>query len=280
MDTKDNEEDLQRTTSLLNSVIPIFDMLLQALEENQGWFPEHDKIIAFLSRLKNPWCLYYENENSLRILAKRACFLDDADEDTINSLLEDATAVLNLSDSDFSDFQKEVSLKAQDNKVVSIEDQHQKLQDGLTYIYALITHLFDFLALMIHGRSMCQLVNDAKNGDDNAYRLAVHIDRTVLQIPYFQQRLLRSQFSNDQDFLDGLAASIQTPILQSKIKYRTLRLVFSMLDDTNFLDSYTPSKLLELCEKLKVTGGSDGINDVKKLKYQLKEYKKNKKTRK
>ncbi len=126
---------------------------------------------------------------------------------------------------------------------------------------------------MVHGRSMCQLVTDAKNGNDEAFRQAVHIDRTVLQLPYFQQRLLKSQFSNDEVFLNKLASSIRTPILKSKIKYRTLMLAFAMLDDQNMLD-LPHEKLLDVCEEIGVTGDEHGINDVDKLRKRLHEYRK------
>ena len=272
MNIKYNKEDFQRTKFLLKSAIPVFDELLQILEDNKGWFPENDKIIAFLSRLQNPWCIYYENENLFNNLAKHTYFLDTTDDSDINSLLEDATAVLNLSNDDFHDLQKEISSEVQEDKAVSVDDQ-QKIQYGLTFIYTLITHFFNFLAMMIHGRSMCQLVSDAKNGDDEAFRQAVHIDRTVLQLPYFQQRLLKSQFSNDEVFLNKLASSIRTPILKSKIKYRTLMLTFAMLDDQNML-GLPHEKLLDICEEIGVTGGEHGINDVDKLRKRLHEYRK------
>jgi len=140
--------------------------------------------------------------------------------------------------------------------------------------HIILASFFNCLALMIHGRSMCQLITDAKSGDDAAFCLAVQIDRTVLQLPYFQKRLLKSQFSDDEEFLKKLASRIQTPILQSKIRYRTLMFTFAVLDIANFLDKLSHEKLLNICVEIKVTGGDSGIDDVDKLGKRLQEYKK------
>jgi len=43
-----------------------------------------------------------------------------------------------------------------------------------------VTGFFNYFALMIHGRTLCRLVADAKTGDDDAFCKAVQIDRTVL----------------------------------------------------------------------------------------------------
>jgi len=94
-----------------------------------------------------------------------------------------------------------------------------------------ITSLFNYLALMVHGRTICQLVADALGGDDDAYRRAVQIDRTVHSLPYFQDRLLKAQFSNDAHFLKTVGDSLKRPILSSKIRYRTLCLTFAILED-------------------------------------------------
>ena len=176
-----------------------------------------------------------------------------------------------MSDDEFNSFKDEIDQDINKEDTLSVQEQ----QEGLLYIYILITHFFNILALMIHRRSMCELVNDAKNGDNEAFCLAVQIDRTVLQLPYFQKRLLKSQFSNDAEFLNKLASRLRTPISQSKIRYRTLILTFAMLDDMDILDSLTLEELLNVCDKIGVTGKEHGIDDVDKLRKRLHEYRKN-----
>jgi hypothetical protein len=121
---------------------------------------------------------------------------------------------------------------------------------------------------------MCQLVTDAKQGDDNAYRCAVQIDRSVLRLDYFQDRLLRAQFSGDQDFLDKLSYRIKTPILQTKIKYKTLLLTFALLEEDGFLSELSHDELLTICEEVGGYGKDFGVEDVGHLRKRLSDYRK------
>ena len=66
----------------------------------------------------------------------------------------------------------------------------------------MITSSFNYLVLMLHGYTMCTLITMAKNGDDSAFCKAVHIDRTVLNLPYFKWRILKAQFGKDQNYIN------------------------------------------------------------------------------
>lgn len=125
---------------------------------------------------------------------------------------------------------------------------------------------------MIHRRFMYQLVADAKDGDNEAFRHAIHIDRTVMQLPYFQQRILEAQFSNDEDFLEKVATSTRTCIAKSRIKYRTLTLTFYMLDKLRMLD-LPREVLIKICDRIGVTNVEQGVTDVESFYTQLKTYK-------
>lgn len=54
------------------------------------------------------------------------------------------------------------------------------LKRTLLLLLGTLTGFFNYFALMIHGRTLCRLVADAKTGDDDAFCKAVQIDRTVL----------------------------------------------------------------------------------------------------
>lgn len=254
------EENLQRIVTFLTASIPTFNDLLEVLEKNNGWLPLKSEAIDLLSKLDPPWCTLYENKNYLKELSYQISFTgEEVNEESLNNFIEDVT-----------DEYKKASNQKND---VSAKEHQKSQQVDIQSIY--LAGFFNTLALMIHRRSMCQLITDAKNGDDEAFCLAVQIDRTVLQLSYFQQRLLKSQFSDDAKFLDKLASRIRTPILQSKIRYRTLIFIFATLDDMNILDSLTHEKLLNICMDIGVTGGENGIDDdVGKLRKRLYEYKK------
>lgn len=275
MDTTETNlplEDLQRIIDFLKEAISIYDDVFETLEKNDGWLPLNSNVIDFLSKLEVPWCTFYEDKDVLKGLAYHSCFgNEEVDQPSLNKFLEESTNFLSQSDADLNLLKDEIEQANGQKDELSVEEQ----QVGLQFIYVLITHFFNILALMVHRRSMCKLVADAKNGDDEAFCLAVQIDRTVLQLPYFQQRLLKSQFSNHAVFLNKLASRLRTPISQSKIRYRTLILTFAMLDDMDILDTLSLEELLDICEEIGVTGKENGIDDVDKLRKRLHEYKKN-----
>ena len=138
-------------------------------------------------------------------------------------------------------------------------------------ILGFITALYNYLALMVHGRTMCQLVTDALGGDDEAYRRAVQIDRTVLFLPYFQDRMLKAQLGNDGPFLKSVGDSLKRPILSSKIKYRTLWLTFAILEDEGLL-GLPHDQILDICEQSGVYGKEYGVEDVGHLRKRLHDY--------
>lgn len=257
------EVDFQKIINFLKETISTYDVILKELEKNKGWIPLNNSYIESLSKLDPPWCTFYEDKNLLKGLAHHKCFSnEEVNAESLNNILEESTEEIIQSNTELNLHKDEFTV-----------DEHQKSQpEDLLSLSLSLASVFNYLALMIHRRSMCQLISDVKNGDDEAFCLAVQIDRTVLQLPYFQQRLLKSQFSDDAKFLDKLASRIRTPILQSKIRYRTLTLIFAVLDNMNMLDSFPHEKLLDICEEIGVTGGENGIDDVAKLRYQLHNY--------
>lgn len=127
---------------------------------------------------------------------------------------------------------------------------------GLWFV-ALAANLYNYLAVMVYGKSLCQLVKDAREGDDQALVQAVQVDRTVLNLPYFQQRLARAQLEGDTKFLDPLAYRLKNPLLRSKLKHPKLRIAFAILQDEGLLDRYTHEELLSLCQETGLYAGDD-----------------------
>lgn len=142
-----------------------------------------------------------------------------------------------------------------------------------------ILTFFDLLALMIHGKCMRQLVMEARNGDDRAFALAVQIDRTVLSLKYFQNRINRAQLSRDYEFLDSVAYRIRNPAVRGKIRRRTLWLFFAVLDSEGLLNM-PAEELLEMCEEAGVYGKEFGVGDANSLGKRRREYFRNRGTRK
>jgi hypothetical protein len=271
MDSLKNEA-IDSIINFLEASIPLFDELFEILEKNNGWFPLDDQAIISLSELNPPWYTLYENKEDLfRQSNKLYCGNVVIDETSTNSFLEYATKAVKQSDENIKPFVPETEKTSNRQDTIPT---HKKKQESIQQSIVTLAQFINLLAFMIHRRSMCQLIVDAKDGDDNALCLAVQIDRTVLQIPYFQKRLLKAQFSNDASFLDKLAYRIKTPVLQSKIKYRTLLLTFAILDDMRILDDFKPTELFKICKKIGVIGKDSILDDVDKFNKQLIEYKK------
>jgi len=141
-----------------------------------------------------------------------------------------------------------------------------------------IALVLNYLALMVHGRTMCQLVADAMGCDDDAYRRAVQIDRTVLYLPYFQDRMIRAQFGSEGPFLEAVGNSLKRPILSSRIRHRTLWMTFAMLEDEGLLAGLSHDRLLDICEQIGVYGKAHGVEDVGHLRKRLRDYRRYQRT--
>ena len=142
-----------------------------------------------------------------------------------------------------------------------------------------ITGLFNYHSLMFHGKTLFHLVSAAKEGNDKAFCLAIQIDRTILNLPYFRERLIKSQFTNDQEFLTRLASRLKNPIIRSRIRYRTLWLTFAILEDEGLLE-LPHEEILDICEDVGVYGKKFGVEDVGHLRKRLNEYRRMQRTSK
>ena len=74
-------------------------------------------------------------------------------------------------------------------------------------------------------------------------------------------------------FLDKLHYRLTSPLLRSKIRYKTLWLTFAFLDEGGYLDgSLKHREILDICEDAGVGGYENRIEDVGYLSKRLREY--------
>ncbi len=281
----------------LKAAIPEFDWILSDMEDNGGWLNLNENLIQNSILLKMEWWKAYEDEKLFNIY--RALMLVDFDElkeiktkeqaEQLNKELiselsqyiqsdeyKELSLIKPLSDDEKKELKKEIEKLLSD---LSEEEQIKYWRDVSFYFLGFFCTFFDLLSLMVHGRSMRQLVRDAKQNDDQAFILAAQTDRMVLYLPYFQERLKRAQLSNDEVFLRDLSYRIRNPIIRSKIKRRTLWLLFALLESEGHLDMPL-SELLELCKDIGVYGDQFGIGDENSLSKRRREYQSNQGTRK
>ena len=96
-----------------------------------------------------------------------------------------------------------------------------------------LASFYNFIALIVHGRKLTQLVSEAMMGNNDSFCLAVHIDRNILeQIPYFKDRYSKAQREGEQDFLEALHYRTQSTQLKGRIRHRALYMLFALLERT------------------------------------------------
>jgi len=271
--------DKKTIVKTLLTIVPELDTTLVYLEKNEGWINLDERFISLLLQWNLSWQEYYEDEQRLRALSSLMLFdveklKNIKESDDYESALLEIVALNNEVDNlNFDDIGTPEQL-AESFKESSNEEKNKTLKQSVIFCLGMITSSFNYLALMLHGHTMCSLVSMAKDGDDNAFCKAVHIDRTVLNLPYFKQRMLKAQFGNDQNFLNILAYQLKNPLRKGKIKYKILWLTFLILDDEGLLDSLSHEEIFDICEKTGVYGKEHGIEDVGHISKRLRDFRK------
>lgn len=132
---------------------------------------------------------------------------------------------------------------------------------------------FNTLSLMIHGEKLTALVPQAISGDDDAFMKAAQTDRMLLlHHPYFRERKLRAQNEGDKKFLFRLANRESTPVLNGKIQFPGLYMLFGILESFQWLDSLTAPEILNMCEQAGLDSYQNRIDDEDYVSKRLREY--------
>ena len=168
---RDAEQKLNSTVRLLKALVPEIDDALQYMEANGGWSPFNDDFLAAIQNLKlRNWAELYLDEKKL----KTSSFLGFVGEEALEDV-SDPQKLREVIKADFSEFLEEDEFspptEAELEKFkTDLESSDEVTQTAITkrtvlLILGFITTLYNYLALMVHGRTMCQLVADALGGD-------------------------------------------------------------------------------------------------------------------
>ncbi len=281
-------------THFIKALLPQFDWILSEMEKSGGWLNLPTPLVDNLIKFKIRWWEAYADEKRFHIY-QALMFIDidtlksiQSEEDVkiLNEALTNEAYELITSEEfketrPYTEEEKKIMVEELNEMLVSCTDEERKQfwQQVAFFWLGFIVTFFNLLSLMVHGKSLRQLVTSACQGDDEAYVLAVQIDRTVLFLPYFQQRLIQAQLSYDAKFLDILGYRFKNPIIKGKIRRRTLWLLFALLDSEGQLDM--PLKeLLSICEEVGLYGKENGVGDENSLSKRRKEYREYHRTRK
>lgn len=284
-----NTKHLESVIDSMKFLIPEMREIISNIESDNGYLKFPSDVIALMTRDGlPPWSSFYEDPMKMRGLAIRA-LVDPKELCRIEQAVQTSSAeeIQDLK----QDIQRQVIEEMRDLEIcrgfesdspdqvaamLSAMDATEKVQLEINlyrFLYSTVTHLHHYLALLTYGRNICDLVADAKSGDDDAFCKVVRIDRTSLfGIAYFQKRLIRAQVEGDPKFLKKLANAMQAKPLGAKYSHKMLMFVFAILDDEGLLYKLLPDKLMTICEELGVYGYDFGVEDPESLRSLLNKY--------
>lgn len=255
------------TLDYLQIVLSAMHELISAMDRAGGWLALEPGLAKWIALTRLPWYHLYDDREQLHklltyfLLAERVPRKASPDNNRrqeflamLPEILDEMKAIDALTESDIRDMRTEMLEKV----TLPGKDERAKNEtDFAMLMAALIANLCNYVSLMVHGRSLCELVTAAKTGDDKAFVLAVQIDRTILTLPYFQQRLALAQLGKEPEFLSSLAYRLKNPLLSTRREHLKLWLAFAILDDERLLRDMTVDELMVACRAMGAYDGYD-----------------------
>ena len=263
-------------TEALRKIVPQYDEIIADLESKAEILPNLYKF-AEKSGLSGYPLLYLDKQNLIKLVLLTlmpAAQINDLNE-AVKMLDPDEAIVF------ANQFVK--NLNQSPEKLDAILDPHfssdldevdpSKMTDQSKIVMTtFFVWFYDSLSFLVHGRRIIDLVQSAINGDDEAFCLAIQIDRLVLSIPYFRERVLKAlQLQTDEDarFLYNLGYRMKNPVLRGKIKQRKVWIALWLLDTMNLLDgSLTRTELLAMLDD----AGIEGVGSEDNLSRMLRKF--------
>jgi hypothetical protein len=135
---------------------------------------------------------------------------------------------------------------------------------------------YQYLALMLHGQKLTDLVAQAKAGDEEAFCKAIHVEPRLLHHhEFFRGRYELARQHGEEDFLKRIGYRLASPGTPGRIRYPGLYVVFAMLEVTGWLGGgFTHEELLDICDDAGLDRWQNRIEDVNFLAKRLREYRK------
>ena len=102
-------------------------------------------------------------------------------------------------------------------------------------------------AIAMFDKPMSVLIEEVKNGSDEALFRAVLVDRGALSTPSITKRIQEAHFYNDNSFFDKLSKSItRTKPRRPNQEFDDMRFVFEILDEAIGLDKLTEEEIYKI----------------------------------
>lgn len=158
----------------------------------------------------------------------------------------------------------EEAKEAARNKFEALSDEEKKTAaySAVMFVVFFYAYFYNLLSLMVHGQKLTTLVPLALQGDKDAFCKAIQIDRNLLTgHPYFKDTYARLQMGEDKDFLDAILYRIGNPTTRGKIRFPALYMVFTTLESLHWLNDFSASEILDLCDEAKLDRFQNRVED-------------------
>lgn len=166
-------------------------------------------------------------------------------------------------------------------EALSEEEKKKTIVQAHFIVMFLHAGFYNYVAVMVHGNKMTELVPAAIAGDRTAFLKAVQIDKSLLvNHSYFREARQRAIEAREEDFLRQILYWETKPVLAGRIRYPGLWMMFSVLDSLKYLDgTFSHEELLDLCDKAGLDRFQNRIEDVNYLTKRLSAFRKAQKLR-
>lgn len=208
---------------------------------------------AAIQEIKNE----VDNNGAEKIFAALDEFFD--------SFLVDAQEYLNKlkADPNFDDEEAEANFTS---------EQEKQIQYFFITSLAIYHNVF---SMMVYGKGLAKLVQEAIFGNDKSFLQAVKIDHNLIyDHPYFKERLSKANQNQELVFIKRVHEKQLAPSLSGRIKHKGLYTMFYFLDMVKVLDKFTNNELFYLYDDCAIKGFETPPYDLSSFSVHVKKYKK------
>lgn len=268
--------------------------------KRDGWIkmPEELEQLRMFSGLGDTYVLLYEAESRILFCLLKSLFPENTSEqvkqfdaefaatseEEKQVILKDIYGTLTNEDVDaqFKDVlsQIENALEAAQEEFEALTEEERIasihcLQFFIAFFYATF---YNNISLMVHAQKLTALVPLALQGDQKAFCKAVQIDRNLLTgHPYFRETYAKLQTGENRKFLIDISSHLNRPPIRGKIRYPALYSLFATLDGFGWLNDFTASEILDMCDEAELDRYQNRIEDENYLVKRRLEYRRKQK---
>ena len=279
---------VESSIKYLKSLLPDADWALEHMEGSGGWLALPIEMVQFIELFQvRDYVKLFESESALLSelwqIARIRWSIRQTDTRTNVPNSQDLNRAFDLMVSkaaeiewDSADGKEETEKETAETKLSKLDfkSQMREIEQAKDVARFGLAMFYNIIALMVHGEKMTSLVERAMGGDDEAYVVAVQVDRNILTgLPFFRDRLAHAQWLGERVFLQTLAYRLSNPILRGKIRYRRLWLALAIIDLLGNLDgSLNAKELLEILDGAGLDTFENRIEDEGYLRKRIAEY--------